>query len=460
MHIHHSSIPGVQWPAIPKPYAASKLAVLFQLEQTQWWPEERIREFQFRQLARVVEHACHSVPFYRKRFADAGLDPARVATPDCWSRLPLLSRTDVQDAGTALHAEKVPKQHGRIGQVLTSGSTGRPIAALNTELTQFFWRVLTLRDHLWHKRDFRRSFAAIRDTDSPQAKPPEGKRADNWGDATRDVVATGPAALLTVHSSLDQQADWLMRHNPSYLLCYPSALLALARHFQSTGQKLSELREVRAFGEVLEPECRSMCREAWDVPIVDMYSSQEVGYLALQCPEHEHYHVQSEGALVEIVDEEGRQCGPGQIGRVVVTTMHNFAMPLLRYELGDYVEVGEPCTCGRGLPVLKRILGRKRNMFTLPDGRQRWPAFELDPTRAFVASLPVRQYQVIQRNPEQIEILVVAYRPLSETEEMGVREMVVKGLDYPFRITFTYVDEIPRTPGGKFEDFRSDVARH
>jgi phenylacetate-CoA ligase len=102
--------------------------------------------------------------------------------------------------------------------------------------------------------------------------------------------------------------------------------------------------------------------------MVDMYTCQEAGYLALQCPDHPHYHVQSENVLLEVVDDQGLPCAPGEVGRVLVTSLNNFATPLIRYEIGDYAEVGAACSCGRGLPVLKRIMGRYRNLLTLPDG--------------------------------------------------------------------------------------------
>src|SRR3546814_11153852 len=88
---------------------------------------------------------------------------------------------------------------------------------------------------------------------------------------------------------------------------------------------------------------------------------------------HEVYHAQSENVLLEVVDDDGRPCGPGETGRVLITSLHNFATPLIRYELGDYAEVGSPCACGRGLPVIKQVLGRKRNRLILSDGRSGFP---------------------------------------------------------------------------------------
>jgi phenylacetate-CoA ligase len=263
---------------------------------------------------------------------------------------------------------------------------------------------------------------------------------------------------LTIHSSTAEQADWLQRQQPGYLLSYPSALNALARYCLKNNIRLPSLQQIRTFGEVLEPETRVACREAWGVPVVDVYSSEEFGYLAMQCPDHEHYHVQSENVLVEVLDDGGRSCAAGEIGRVVVTSLHNFGMPLLRYDIGDYAEVGPPCDCGRGLPVLRRILGRQRNMFVLPDGQTRWPMFDASALASVFQELPpIRQFQITQRTTTEIDVNLVSARPLTGEEEEHIRHYLQRGLGYAFAVAFCYVDEIPRTRRGKFEEFRSQV---
>lgn len=363
-----TKIPDIVWPSIPSAAGAGALALLFQLEQSQWWPAEMLRRHQFRQLALVLGHAHRTVPFYRKRLDAFGWVPSRDISPDQWQELPLLTRREVQDAGDALQSRALPAVHGKAAAVFTSGATGTPVRTLGTDVTNFFWCGFTLRDHLWHRRDFRRKLAVIRHEASGKSLPPGGRTEDNWGVATRGVLRTGPCAALGMEQPVARQAAWLKQQAPGYLLSYPSNVRALARYFAERREALPGLLEVRTFGEVLEPAVRALCREVWGVPVVDGYSSQEVGYIALQCPEQEVYHVQAEGLLVEVLDAAGRPCGPGQVGRVVVTTLHNFATPLLRYALGDYAQVGGPCPCGRGLPVLTRILGRQRNMLMLPNG--------------------------------------------------------------------------------------------
>ena len=364
------------------------------------------------------------------------------------------TRKQIQEAESKLISQAIPVSHGKTHAVTTSGSTGMSITVNTTELSDLFWRAFTLRDHLWHGRNFQAKMAVIRRFASAQALPPNGETHPGWGPSVNTVYTSGQLALLNITASVVQQLAWLQQQNPAYLLSYPSNLLALANLSIQTGIHLPNLKEVRTLGEVVGAEVRAACKQAWGVPLVDQYSCQEAGYLALQCPSHEHYHLQSESALVEILNESDQPCVPGEIGRVVVTTLHNYATPLIRYEIGDYAQVGEPCLCGRGLPVITRILGRSRNMLHLPDGETRWPLVGSDNYRHIA---PVSQFQLIQHALDQIEVKLVIARKLTPKEMQALTEMMHNALAYPFKLTFTYVESIPRSASGKHEDFISKV---
>ena len=140
---------------------------------------------------------------------------------------------------------------------------------------------------------------------------------------------------------------------------------------------------------------------------------------------------------------------------MVVTTLHNFSMPLIRYEIGDYAEVGHSCSCGRGLPVLTRILGRQRNMLVFPNGEKKWPIL---PMSTLSAVHPVRQFQFVQKSPDTIELRLVTDRVLNEAEEREFTGILHDRFNHPFRITFSYPERIPRSKTGKYEDFVSEIA--
>ncbi len=176
------------------------------------------------------------------------------------------------------------------------------------------------------------------------------------------------------------------------------------------------------------------------------------GTIALQCPLHEHYHIQSENLIVEVLHPDGTECKPGETGEVVLTTLHNFAMPLIRYQLGDYAVVGEACPCGRGLPVLERIHGRQRNMLVLPDGSQHWPSF---PSALWLKVAPIEQFRIIQTALDSLEVTYAMGRPLTTAEQTDLKAALAERLGYAFDIVWNRVHFIERTANAKYEDFVS-----
>lgn len=368
-----SAIPGAVWPALPEPGRAAVLALLHQLEDSQWLLPAQLAAQQYRQLEILLRHAYETVPYYRSRWR-AAPSPAQLR------EIPILTRRDLQEHFAELTSERAPASHLPVTELRTSGSTGVPARVLRSALCGLLWNAMTLRDHLWHGRDLRGKLAAIKEIISPGP-------ADNWGGATAGLVATGPATGMRAVTEIGSLFDWLRREDPDYLLAFPSVVAEFARASLEKGVRLSRLRQVRTLNEPLDPAVRELCRRAWGVKVTDVYSSAEAGYIALQCPEHEHYHVQSEGVLVEVLRDDDSACDPGERGRVVITVLHSHPMPLIRYEIGDHAEVGDPCACGRGLPVLRRILGRTRNMLVTVDGKRFWPELGL---RSFLDIAPVR----------------------------------------------------------------------
>ncbi len=433
--------------------AARLLALQFQYRQSERWSEEVLRARQFGQLRLLLAHAHRTVPFWRRRLDEAGIDTASPITMETWSRIPILSRAEAQDAGTALHCRSIPAAHGQRLESSTSGSSGRPLAVARTELSQFFWRSFLLREALWNRLDVRAKYAVIR---TARAKTGASGRQPGWGAPFDEVFATGPAVWHEIRRPLAEQAAWLLREDPSYLLSFSGNLALLAQHFRDSPRRPRQLRALFGFAEVVTPDARALCQEVFGAPIIDSYSSEEAGYIALQCPDHPPaLHVMSDGIFVEVLDAADRPCAPGQVGRIVVTPLHNFAMPLLRYELGDLVECGGPCPCGRGLPVLTRVLGRVRDSVLMPDGSARAAFFG---SKQFYKIHAIRQYQVAQTARDRIELRLVARRPLTEEEAAFIVQAVRGDLDDSFTIDIVYADQIARAPSGKFQEFRCEIA--
>lgn len=436
---YESGMPGVAWPAISVPHAAAKLALLQQLEQTQWLAPERLQELQLGQLELLLRHAAATVPFYRKRWQGDG-------TARAFIELEPLTGTELQQNYAELKSERIPPEHGRTTELRTSGSTGSPKRVLRTQLSQLVWDALTLREHLWHRRDLSRKLAVIR-------RGPSGTHP-SWGAATSGVFRTGPAVGMALEADVDSQVAWLQRENPGYFLTYPSLLREMARTCLSRRIRVPALLQARTLSEIVTPELRKLCRDAWDVPVIDMYSSEEVGFIAAQCPDHEHYHVHAECLLVEVLDDRGRPCPPGEVGRMVVTDLHNFATPLIRYDIGDFAEVGPPCLCGRGLPVLSRVIGRTRNALVTADGKRHYPLLG---QTGYLDIAPILQHQFVQTAFDVLEARIVTREPLTAEQTERLQAHVARHLPAGIQIRVVRVESVPRGPGGKYEDFISLV---
>ncbi|MFP6687879.1 MAG: phenylacetate--CoA ligase family protein [Alphaproteobacteria bacterium] len=346
----------------------------------------------------------------------------------------------------------MPKSHGRLNEVFSSGSSGTPVRVVKTGLAQVSWLALTARFHLWNGDDMGLKYGAIKtQKDAESAKYPQGLRARAWGIGF--PFATGPAVILHLNAKTHEQAEWLSRTKPNYLLSYPSILEALAKHCLHEGIELPSLSRVHTMSEVLRPEIRRICREAWDVPVYDNYSTEETGYIALQCPKSEQLLVQSEAIYAEFLDDAGQECSAGEIGNVIVTPMHYCAMPLIRYEVGDFAEVGGKAACGRQYQVIERVLGRTRNMVRLPNGQTHYPGYQ-DILDGFDHAV---QFQIIRRDEEKLEMKLVVRHALTKDEEGRLTAWLHERFQYPFEIAFTYHDEIPRAPSGKLLDNFSEI---
>jgi phenylacetate-CoA ligase len=130
-------------------------------------------------------------------------------------------------------------------------------------------------------------------------------------------------------------------------------------------------------------------------------------------------------------------------------------MPLVRYDIGDFAEVGPPCACGRGLPVLRRIMGRVRNTLVTADGKRFWPVLG---SQLLLDIAPIRQHQFVQTAYDTVEVRLVMDAPMTPEQEGGVRAILEKNFPPGIRFAFAYVDELKRSAGGKFEDFVSEIA--
>ena len=412
----------VTWPSVTNPWASAIGCLLYQFEQTQWLNRRELEKRQWPQIQSILNFAYSNSSLYRKLYDEHGIDPSTFQNLDDLLNLPIVSREQLQRNADDWFCKEIPKGHGQILDHFTSGSTGRPLHSRSTNLTHLIKCALMIRSHSWAARDLKQSVVYI--TEANQTS--EVKHSSTWESATKHVLKTGRSSSIPITMPVDEMLRTLRDLRPAYLIAYPSVIDSLMNACTSLKSQIPSLRQLGTFGEVLTERTRRHAKEEHGLAIFDNYSASELGPIAVQCSDFEHYHVQSEAVFVEILNDDNTPSCPGHVGRVVVTSHHNLAAPMIRYELGDLVEVGEDCKCGRGLPVLTKIIGRQRNLFRYPDGTRRWPKIEHDEFASFcrMNQLQIDQFQLAQISIEQLILRLVVRRQLTEDDKARIARFV------------------------------------
>jgi phenylacetate-CoA ligase len=427
-------------------------AFLGALAETEHLPPRQLLRYQRRLLDRLLRHARTETEFYRERLAPL-FRPDESIDWDRWTELPILTRSEAQESFAALSARTLPAHVGRSVEDETSGSTGRPFRHYTSEIQNTASACANERFFRWHRLDPAALTAQLLAAeDDPRAAYPHGHFWSGW----RPGHPESRAATLSIAGIFaDSQVSWLQWAKPTYAMSYPSNFTEVARAARRRGVQL-DLKAVLTFGEMTTPDAAETISDYFGSWPLDRYGATEVGLIAAGCPESRLHHVMAELVLMEVMNEDGAVAPPGERGRVIVTPFYNFAMPLIRYDTGDYAAfLPEPCSCGRTLPTLSAIFGRARNIFHFIDGSSAWPVVRSREIGRFV---PHRQYQLVQVARDRLELRYVPVASDQKNDLAGLAAYVRGRVHPSLSVSAVAMAEIPRAPRGKYEDCVSLVA--
>jgi phenylacetate-CoA ligase len=422
--------------------ALRALHIFRQLRQFERFAPERQNAILGRQLNHLLAHAKRYSPFWAERLAQ--WSPGKPDPRAILDGLPPLSRADVQRNKDRMETQFAEREALGKARNTTSGSTGTPVSVeLPRGLYAPFYHAITLVSTSWHQIDPKKSLgvlgAKVKDADSAPLGIPF-----NW----LGPVATG-FRYCTRDREIAEIYAYCAAKKPTYLQMGPNTAVRLACHARDEGRRDLQVERILTLGSAVTPDARDLVRSHLGAEMIDRYSCEETGYIALQCPKHYHHHVISPATLVEIVDEQGRHCPPGTPGRVLLTSAQNDAMPLIRYDIGDRGEWGEPCDCGIHLPVIKTIYGRTRDLIITPDGRQTYARIH---GRDFEDLVALKEYRfVLHRNA-----IIVAQLKVSEPTPAlaaAVTHRVQRAIGYPYPVRIRFVDQIDWGSSWKQESF-------
>ena len=383
-----------------------------------------MRAYVGKHLEATLEAALR-IPLYRERFG---------SKTQALTDLPILARRDVP--GLVASVRAMHPGGSLLASGLTSGSTGTPVSFFfdgTHQASRFAARARYLRENGWNP--FQRNFWIV-----------------SIAMETPDLIFVQRRRLFGIRfmshlTDMEVLADALRKIDPVFLYSYPVNLDGLARIFEARGDRLHSLRRIFSGSEVLEPSQRERIRHVFGVDISDNYGSTEA-FPAWECPEGS-YHINAEHVIVEVVDEAGAPAAPGTLGRVLMTTLRNRVMPLIRYEIGDYAIAATEgrCRCGRTLPLIGAIAGRDINLFFTKSGKlfSPWPLF-----RPMLPRTWITQSQIVQRALDRFVVRYVSARALSSEDETEILRHYESFLGGPVAISFERVEKIQRSRSGKF----------
>jgi len=411
-----------------------------ELEVSQWWSPEQLKEHQARALRSFLTNAGIEVRYYRDMFAAAGFNPAHVNSPGDLQSLPLLDKTAIRDHTSELEAKPARK----LVRYNTGGSSGEPLV--------FFMG----KDRVTH--DVAAKWRATRwwgvDIGDPEVvlwgSPIEISRQDA-AKRIRDKLFRShllPAFHMS-HERMDQYLAAIRRIRPRMMFGYASALALLAEHARDRGVVLDRLgiRVCFATGETLYPTQRQSIEEAFGAPVANGYGSRDAGFIAHECPQGS-LHLSAEHVIVELVDANDRPVAPGEQGEIVVTHMATGDFPFIRYRTGDMGVMGSrPCACGRGLPVLEQVLGRSTDFIRTKTGNAMHALALIYEARDKPG---VRAFKFIQEEDLSLELQIVAGPEFNDEVEAAIRRGLHARMGEDAAIVVRTVAEIPPEKSGKY----------
>jgi phenylacetate-coenzyme A ligase PaaK-like adenylate-forming protein len=422
---------------------------LKELERTQWLSTNEMQEFQFRRLKEHLEFAYHQVPYYNRLLNEHGLQPSRITSVDDFSRIPFLTKEIIRKHSDELRPRT---QRRRVKRVSSGGSTGNPVSVFVDADRIAFDIAARLRAHRWFDVDIGAREVAL------WGSPIELTQQDTLRKIRDRLINSRLLSAFNLgKTKLAENSEILKQFKPLKIVSYPSALYLFARYLKSAGFTANGRWPKAIFltAEPLYDFQRELIESVFHCPVLTEYGCREGGLIANECPK-KSLHVNAEGILVEV-------CGTVGIdgsGEIVITNMNSLAMPLIRYRTGDVSSIEKGlCSCGRELPRLRSVEGRRSDFLITPGGRVihgQAVAYLLREDASIRES--IREFQVIQERFDRVVVNIVPDERFSDRTKLAIITSLGRLFVEKVSIDVSVIDVIPRPASQKRRDVISNVA--
>ena len=378
-------------------------------------------------LARLLAHAAQHSRYYQDQDWASRLRSGKNLD---FSELPITRKTAVKSDAPAFYSDYVPPSEGAVFDKFTSGSTGEPIKIKKTKL--HFATNAQENARLRHEWGSGPPTGIIQTMTPSKDNPPGKVRRDKSQPNSWTLYSKEPRPAI----------DLLCRTRCSHITLYPSQAVSILE----LSPALDFLRLISTVGEIVPPELPALLALYPNCSHYDAYGAVESGIIAGKCHQCGNYHIADRHLIVEVLDENNQPAAPGTMGRVVITPLYNLAMPLLRYELGDFAELAADTGCQKSRYGFTRILGREKNLFRLPNGSRIAPMIPASKAMA----LGVRQFKLLQKTVFEIDFIYVPVSPEVVLTEADIRPLIAENISPLINVKLLQVAAIPKSASGKY----------
>ncbi len=407
-----------------------------------------LEAYQRNKLRRLLLHVHNSVPYYRERLADCGVVSGHNVRLDKFQQIPVLTRDLLRSEFPLLKSNDSSRRRSFSNS--TGGSSGSPVSFIqNAE-----YRDWNIANKIYYK-----TFAGQRVGD---------RELRLWGSDRdllqgRDDLRTrftnalyNRKELNSFKLSTDSCVSFAKTWNsfkPQWVEAYAQSIFEFAKMVEKEGITLYRPRGVLTSAGTLYPSMKVTMERVFGCPVFNRYGSREMGDIACSCNARSGLHLSIWNHYLEILDDQGNEVAPGEMGRVHVTALNNFSMPLIRYDIGDIASFSDEdnCSCGRHTPRLSRVEGRSMSVFKTRGGALVPGEFFIHFIGVVFEEGAIRKFQVIQRDYDSIEIKIVAEdSELLNLKKGRIEDAIHKEMGDDCTILWTRVDDIFPLPSGKY----------
>lgn len=412
---------------------------------------ENLKRYQEEKLQGLIQFSYDKVPYYHKLFKSLNLKPEDIRSIEDLQKLPILTKEIIRNNQTDFVPLNLKDQKYVVRT--TGGSTGVPLqyrlsmqdGALAFDILYANWGYAGYE--LGDKVAVIAGSSLIRSTKSK-------------------IIGSIKAYMMNFkeYSSFDLSEKYmdnivigLNKFKPKYLKGFPSSMYLFAKHIKNRDLEIDFQPEaVFTTAEVLFNSQRELVEGVFNCEVFDQYGLNDGGVTAFECGMHKGLHIDMIRSIMEIVDENGNQLGADKEGEILATSLHNYAMPFIRYDTSDLGIVSDKkCVCGRELPLLKKIVGRTTDILEFPDNMVVSGAAVVDMFKYF--SDKIREYQVVQKKQNEILIRIVKDTAYSKNDS----ELIIKAFQghvgTNIEINIEFVDRIETTKAGKWNFIIKEV---